>query len=117
MNKTRQTNSKLREALGQAKEIARTIYSTSDKGSSHEDLSEKLVEIANAALAEPVRNYEVGAAREQTERFGEFCRRNYVGRECPTDCPLSCPLSSLEYLETECPLAWAQMPYEEGGEK
>lgn len=38
---------KLSEAIGNIKGLARTIYSTSEKGSSHEDLAEKIVELAN----------------------------------------------------------------------
>ena len=53
-----ETNNKIRAALEQAKDIARTIYSTSETGSPHEDLAEKIVEIAHAALAEPPKNCE-----------------------------------------------------------
>ena len=109
MNTTKQTDGKLREALRQAKEIARTIYSTSDKGSSHEDLAEKLVEITNAALAEPVRNYEVGTAEEQERRFGEYCDSKYDLND-KEECQ-SCPLFK---HRTSCEFAWAQMPYSEG---
>lgn len=106
-----ETNNKLREALTKILNLTNSL---------DEDCAVDPVEIrdiAKAALADPIRNCEVGTAKEQTERFGEFCRRDYVGGECPTDCPLSCPLSSLKYLETECPLVWAQMPYKEGGDK
>lgn len=101
-----QTNNKLRESMAQVKELARTIYSTSEKGSHHEDLADKIVEIANAALATPLRNCEVGTAEEQGERLFKFCTNTFKRGECPLS--MDCD---------ECVLAWAQMPYEEGGEK
>lgn len=99
-----ETNNKIRVALEQAKEIARTIYSTSETGSPHEDLAEKIVELAHAALAEHVRNCDVGTAEEQNRRFLTFCDVH--------DCGSNCPLFS-----TSCELAWAQAPYveKEGG--
>lgn len=105
-----QTNNQLREALKQAKEIARTIYSTSDKGSPHEDLAEKIVEIVSAALAAPTRNCEVGTAEEQAERYGRYCDKFTTdSMHCE-----SCPCCG-KILLGKCEFAWAQMPYEEGG--
>ena len=100
-----ETNNKIRVALEQAKEIARTIYSTSETGSPHEDLAEKIVELANAALAEPVRNYEVGTMEELYGRYEKFCRSHFNndGDNC-----LKCPFS-----QPTCKFAWAQMPYVE----
>ena len=74
------------------------------------DSAETLFEIQSittAALAAPPRNCDVGTDAEQERRFDEFCDDI---RECGSDCPL---------FETEvsCKLAWAQMPYEEGGAK
>ncbi len=60
-----QTNNKLRESMVQVKEIARTIYSTSETGSPHEDLAEKIVELAHAALAEPPKNCDRFASAEE----------------------------------------------------
>lgn len=70
-----------------------------------------------AALAEPPRNCDIGTAEEQQERFREFCRRHNAAGEC-----------GIGWTQAECPywrgpknpdcaLAWAQMPYEEGGKK
>ena len=108
------TNNKIRTALEQVKEIARTIYSTSEKGSSHEDLAEKIVELANAALAEPVRNYEVGTAEEQSKRMDAYCASHGERIGCSWRCD-ECPLCSID----RCDLVWAQMPYveKEGGAK
>ena len=66
---------------------------------------------AKAALAEPVKNCEVGTAEEQAERFSAYCRAHkHPESEC-----LPCPLFG--QTGGYCELAWAQMPYEEGGAK
>lgn len=104
-----ETNNKIRDALEQAKEIARTIYSTSETGSPHEDLAEKIVELAHAALAEPVKNFEVGTAMEQTERFKDLCRKYRRGPGPRANCK-GCPIQH-ESLHVGCTFAWAQMPY------
>ena len=96
-----ETNNKIRAALEQAKEIARTIYSTSETGSPHEDLAEKIVELAHAALAEPVKNCEVGTPEEQMKRQHDtMCNTT---KACP-DSDWSC---------RKCFAVWAQMPYVE----
>jgi hypothetical protein len=58
-------------------------------------------DMAKSALADPVRNCDVGTAEEQTERFGEFCNSN----QC-SSCP--CRFNS----KNNCAIRWAQMPYE-----
>jgi hypothetical protein len=68
---------------------------------------------AKAALAEPIRNCEVGTAMEQGERFSAYCRAHkHPESEC-----LLCPLFG--QTGGHCELAWAQLPYEvqEGGAK
>ena len=60
-----------------------------------------------AALSAPPRNCDVGTAKEQSERFMEFC----VGQDCGRTCPLS------DNYDSRCEFAWSQMPYEEGGAK
>lgn len=62
--------------------------------------------IAKTALAEPVRNCEVGTAEEQSERFESYCGR--------------CNASTCDHrmfadeAKVGCVLAWAQMPYTKG---
>lgn len=104
-----ETNSILREALERAKEIARTIYSTSETGSPHEDLAEKIVEIAHAALAEPPRNCDVGTADEQWARFKKHCEENSQADD-PGYCSGKCNVDG--GCVSQCALKWAQMPYE-----
>lgn len=61
-----------------------------------------------AALAEPVRNYEVGTAEEQAKRMDDFCARHGERIGCSWRCD-NCPLCSIE----RCDLVWAHMPYVE----
>jgi hypothetical protein len=56
---------------------------------------------AKEALAEPVRNCDVGTAEEQEGRFLDFCDSH--------DSCMKCPL-----IGTVCEIRWSQMPYEEG---
>ena len=109
-----ETNNKIRAALEQAKEIARTIYSTSETGSPHEDLAEKIVEIANAALAEPVRNYEVGTAEEQESRWKTNCGYGIPNcKHCKVyeEAKNSGLVNSRYLMRCDCRFIWAQMPY------
>lgn len=74
--------------------------------------------LADAALALPRRNCEVGTPQEQAKRFEEFCashHRPLIGGKIPTG-PCDCPC----YERNSCNyFVWAQMPYEaqEGGAK
>lgn len=54
-----------------------------------------------SALAEPLRNCDVGTAEEQAERFDAYC-------DSHTNCA-HCPLAGRQ----QCVLAWSQMPYKE----
>ena len=95
-------NNKMREALTKILNLTNSL---------DEDCAVDPVEIrdlAKAALAEPVRNCDVGTAEEQEDRFRRYC--NSRGTFCG-DCPL------YNNRRGECRFAWAQMPYEEGGAK
>lgn len=65
---------------------------------------EKKLEVVNAALSAPPRNCDVGTAEEQYKHFLKFCH----GANC-SKCPVHDAIN--------CKFAWANMPYEEGGEK
>lgn len=74
-------------------------------------------DIAREALKQPILNYEVGTADEQSERFENFCLKHIGcaeetgGRHC-----VGCPLEKASRNITQkCELYWAQMPYTEGG--
>lgn len=62
---------------------------------------------AKHALAARPRNCDVGTAEEQADRFVEFCDEEKGNREHCRNCSLC--------NAQDCELAWAQMPYEEGG--
>ena len=65
--------------------------------------------IINAALAAPPRNCDVCTVKELNVRYNKFC---YAHRSPENGCG-GCPLNG----EPCCELAWAQMPYKEGGAK
>ena len=71
---------------------------------------EKILEVINAALSAPPRNCDVGTPKEQSARFDAHCLKNM-------GC-LTCPLREKDGgVPKYCELAWAQMPYDEGGAK
>ena len=95
------TNNKLRDALTKILNLTNSL---------DEDCAVDPVEIrdiAKAALAEPVKNYEVGTVEEQMKRFDKFCDSNTHGVVCSYDCPLRKNKSGLT-----CRLEWVQLPYE-----
>ena len=65
-----------------------------------------------AAIAIPLRNCDVGTAEEQDRRFERFCNNQFTRNGVQSNPCLTCPLPMVN-----CKLSWAQMPYEEGGEK
>lgn len=110
------TDNKLREAL----EVVRDAHYTKEvdgelcegfEVEADDGTGRPLICVVEDALAEPVRNYEVGTAMEQGERFSAYCRAHkHPESEC-----LPCPLFG--QTGGHCELAWAQLPYEaeEGG--
>lgn len=98
-----QTNNKQREALGKILWCLEWMFNNTDDKSVQSHLGEPIA-LAKAALAEPVRNYEVGTAKEQKQRYDSYC----LSRGCG-----NCPL----FDEEGCNFAWAQKPYKEGGAK
>ena len=98
----------MREALSDACYAMFNFLKTQNGG--YEEMA-KALDKAKAALATHPRNCDIGTVEEQAERFDCFCyahRSREKGCEgCPIlDCGVSC-----------CELAWAQMPYGEGGAK
>lgn len=91
-------SSKLREALSKAS----IALSWATHHHLTEDDAEECLAIVDAALAEPLRNCEVGTSEEQEERHDEYCAsvistcRGVSTRDC-----------------IRCFARWAQMPYEE----
>ena len=94
------------EALG---EISRKIWESIDPFCNDDCCKPKreLAKIADAALASPPRNCDVGTAWEQFQRFNMFCS--------PIKCR-ECKLYTEEDFH-DCIFRWAQLPYEEGDSK
>lgn len=75
------------------------------------DLAKTLLADIKTALAEPLRNCEVGTAEEQNIRHGEWCRKHGIDGDGTVACAhpdMGCHL---------CFARWSQMPYEEALEK
>lgn len=92
-------SNKLREALSKAS----IALSWATHGHLTEDDAKECLEVVDAALAEPLRNYEVGTAEEQYERFLQFCDKKIHCEDCP--------LYERGGLVSMCLVRWLQMPY------
>ena len=103
---------KMREALEDSNELLSELAKMGEWG----DAANCQIADNKAALAEPLRNCDVGTAEEQAERMDMFCKSHghgFDGRKCYA-CE-NCNLISVD----RCELTWAQMPYveNEGGAK
>ena len=94
-----QTNNKLREALTRVKKIAASYINCHDD--EIDRVMTEIVATCDSALAEPVKNYEVGTVEEQNKRL---CSNYFSIRRS-------------DHSFTRTALEWAQMPYTEGGAK
>lgn len=101
---------KMRSALERLREWALMDLNENafiaDSSGNHMKLIKGTMEIANAALAKPPRNCDVGMACEQAKRFEKYCKAH----KCET-CPMGYPSMH------ECAIHWSQTSYEEEGEK
>jgi mRNA-degrading endonuclease YafQ of YafQ-DinJ toxin-antitoxin module len=109
---------KMREVLLNIKDEAEHSYeyreypiagAPGEYGTCHVVDADWLIDECNKGLAAPPRNCDVGTVAEQKVRFLEFCDDEKGPREHCRNCRLS--------NAPDCELAWAQMPYEEGGAK
>lgn len=104
----------MREALSDACYAMFNFLKTQSGG--YEEMANAL-DKARAALSAPARNCDVGTAEEQQERFREFCRRHEAAGECGIGrTQAKCPCWQGP-KNPDCSFWWAQMTYEEGGEK
>ena len=111
----REATTEKSSAVGNAdtvREVAQEMLNTSMQDITAERINGwamRLAEACEAALSAPPRNCDIGTAEEQAERFDEFCYNHRSREKGCGDCPL---------LDGgPCELAWAQMPYGEGGAK
>ena len=95
--------SKLREALNEAG----IALSWATHGHLTEDDAKGCLAVVDAAVAEPLRNCEVGTVEEQVERWKEFCNKF---KKC-YKCPLLREGEILSSLSARCFARWSQMPY------
>ena len=102
-------SSKLREAL---EEILNLAYiAKEDEGKISNDW---MINTCKSALAEPLKNCEVGTEYEQSERFAEFCRHHQkgcglgYGSKGIGHPKVTCPA----FKNIECSVVWSLMPYE-----
>lgn len=99
-----ETNNKLREALEATNKFLESAIT--DGKVTAQDIT-ALRDIVSAARSEPVRNCDVGTAKEQEQRYLRL-KKEHIDKltRCPhVGCAVFFPDS----------LYWAQMPYEEGG--
>ena len=76
-----------------------------------ENESDLADDVCEVLLGVP-RNCDVGTAEEQLDRYGMFCQNKC--QVCENR--FSCHICG-EWYRMKCMMEWAQMPYEEGGEK
>lgn len=92
-------SSKLREALNQIHKLL-SIGGNPDTAMCIR--YEAANQIAKEALAEPLRNCDVGTAAEQKARYEAFCKEcQRITRDLPCD------------FDSACIFKWGQMPYKE----
>ena len=97
-----ETNNKLRDALTKILHLTNSL----DENCAVDPV--EIRDIARAALAEPVKNCEVGTAREQEKRHKEeVCPKS----ACPKYEGFVCNACK------GCFAMWSQMPYKKEGEK
>ena len=104
---------KLREALkiirGMTKEELEDLKDISDEVRAD---FVSIVGWCDHALAAPARNCDVGTTEEQSARMRKFCSKNGLCRDGSYRCE-NCGF----LYDPNCELRWAQLPYEEGGDK
>lgn len=94
---------KMREIV---KQIREALLADSGMGPTTA-LHAKIDQLTQAALELPLRQCDVGTAKEQAERFSSFCGSQKC--DC-VDCPIQWRANT-----NECPFVWSQMSCGEGG--
>lgn len=95
----------LRKTFEEIQGLAKTIYSTSPKGSVIEELADKIVGKTIVALFEPTLNCDVGMSEEQIKRFQSYCGCKVCNRR-------DCACGHEELFRHICAIEWSQMSYE-----
>jgi hypothetical protein len=111
-------SSKTREALEEVESILSTWIDHLPPVI--QEKAQEALNKAEAALAEPLRNCDVGTAEEQGERFILFCCRNSFRGVCNDSCKFANVNRRLGWQkigQVRCFPFWAQMPYKKEGEQ
>ena len=102
---------KMREALLEIETVAEEAV---ENGTMELPQYSKMVDIAESALAAPLRNCDVGTAEEQAQRFERFCAAHH--EEWKNGRPLmawTCDCPCYQIGKNSCNyFTWAQMPYD-----
>ena len=75
-------------------------------------IARRVRRMAEAALAAPPRNCDVGTAEDKVERFGEYCISHKATLPLPDRCR-RCRIRGEMHVH-KCIFEWEQMPYEKG---
>lgn len=100
--------SKIREALEEVVSILSTW--TDHLPPVVQDEAQEAIDKAEAALSEPLKNYEVGTPEEQVKRYRKFCGTYNRCEYCPIK-------KDGGILSAMCFARWAQMQYKKEGEE
>ena len=106
----------MREALKEIHQMGidlRNIIPHLDKRwEEHLKAAINIYQTAERAYLSPPRNCDVGSVQEQRKRFDNFCKKGKLEHfDLSAYCAYDCPCGK----SFDCKLAWAQMPYQEGG--
>ena len=117
IDRLRREAEELRKPLGNAAAMRGAldeILETLNKWRSNNEMEHwqysQLWDIANAALAAPSRQCDVGTAEEQAIRFNDYCKKQGDGC-CIGKGRGACPI--FKGYKIDCGLVWSQTPYEE----
>ena len=92
----------MREAIVRLREIANTAFERMREGVETVNLPQAIWHWCEKAMSAPPRNCDVGTAKEQYERFRDYCYSK------------KCPFIAKDNTLSQIAFTWAQMPYEEG---
>lgn len=105
-NNTKAMREALKRLLNLAYEV-QDLNSECEYGPKTSVREQFVIDVAKAALSAPPRNCDVGTPEEQFRRYHKFCMGGHGCSKCGVGIRSG----------AGCSLAWAQMPYEEGGAK
>ena len=101
-------SSKLREALEEIWSSADYIYSYPKNIGGVQQCARDIMEMIAKIKSEPLRNCDIGTAKEQAKRFWAYCKQFLKSQGMCINCPLYKKSKDLE----QCLCEWSQLPYE-----